>query len=238
MINPKRHQAIFDPHVFSEPVHIIGCGGMGSHLATALVRMGVGSTSAPIALYDSDTYADHNRANQAISLDCLNQKKVSALARELARIDTDLHLTLYDYEVGRKFGYPSMFSGVVILCVDCMNARNEIVKHFLSHNPAVTCVIETRMDARTGISHCFDPNNQRHLDCWWLYWTLPNEAENAGGCNAPQSIISAIYGTCTLALEQFKLYANAGTTWGHPNRVYQEFEPNGRLVYEVWPTEY
>lgn len=235
MIDARRHRDVFNPQYYSMPTHVIGNGAMGTHMATGLVRMGVGTRHSPISLYDFDHFELHNLANQNITRRVVGQKKVDGLAKELRRIEPGIILNLYDEEIGTKqtlrFDH---FRGVVFLCLDNMIARADIVKYFLTMNPNVRCVIETRMDARVGISHCFDPNNQTHLDCWWLNWNFPNESENAQGCDGEQSIISAVFGTTSLALKQFERFAENGTAWNLPNRVYQEFD-TGRVDFETWP---
>jgi len=96
------------------------------------------------------------------------------------------------------------------------------------------CVVETRMDAEVGISHCFNPHNQRQSDCWWLHWYSDKEADHIGGCAEPQSIISAIYGTTMLALKQFEQFARTQSTYDMPNRVYVDFA-NFSSASEQWP---
>ena len=231
MLNTKRHQSIFNPNLFGLPVHIVGCGGMGSHLAAALVRMGVGRVHSPISLYDFDTYEPHNLTNQYITTASVGKKKVQGLATQLRRIEPNVNLKLYETEVDLG----DTFDGVVLLCLDTMTARREIVDWSLENNEQVSCVIETRMDAEVGISHCFDPNNTKHQDCWWMYWHSDQEAENTAGCGGPQSIISAIYGTSMLALKQFEKFARYKTPLLQPNRVYQEFDA-GHVNFEIWPT--
>jgi len=231
MLNTKRHQSIFNPKLFDLPVHIVGCGGMGSHLAAALVRMGVGRRHSPISLYDFDSYEPHNLTNQFITTANVGKPKVQGLATQLRRIEPNVRLTLHETEVDLT----DTFDGVVFLCLDNMQARGEIFEWSLENNEHVACVIETRMDAEVGISHCLDPNNVTHQDCWWLYWNDDKETDNAAGCSGPQSIISAIYGTSMLALKQFEKFARYKTPLLQPNRVYQSFE-DGFVNSEIWPT--
>ncbi len=212
-------------------MHIIGCGGMGSHIATALVRMGVGRNFSPISLYDHDTFEPHNLSNQNITTVSVGKPKVQGLAEQMRKIEPSVNVRLYPEAVS----FSSGLSGVVFLCLDNMIARKEIVEYSLENNPRVNCVIETRMDAEVGISHCFDPRNKKHQDCWWLYWHPEAETENTAGCGGPQSIISAIYGTSMLALKQFERFARHRTAQGHPNRIYQDFE-FGEVQQETWPT--
>lgn len=97
-------------------------------------------------------------------------------------------------------------------------------------------MIETRVDAGVGISYCFDPNDARHVECWWLYWHPDGEAENTIGCGGAQPIIKAIYGTTMIALSQFEQFSKKYTAAGLTNRVYQDFEQFPEIHAEVWPT--
>lgn len=230
MIITKRHHQIFDPNGFHLPVHIIGCGGMGSHIATALTRMGVGRHDTPIHLYDPDDYEPHNLANQAIDADKVMLSKAHGLEAQLCHIEPKLNVTAMPKKVG-----PGMtFDGVVFLCLDSMQQRRIIVDECLEGQRSVKCVIETRMDAETGISHCFNPNNPHHMDCWWMYWYPDDHTEVTPGCGGQLSIISAIYGTCCIALKQFELFARKKSRRLINHRVYADFRYPEDTKTEQW----
>lgn len=229
MIETSRHHDIFDPNGFHLPVHIVGCGGMGSHIATGLVRMGVGARTA-IHLYDFDDYEPHNLANQAIDEDSVGQPKVIGLEQQLRYIEKNLNIFVHEEEVRGK----AEFDGVVFLCLDKMEARKDIVEWCLEGRRDVKCVIETRMDAETGISHCFNPNNPQHMDCWWMYWYPDEHTENTPGCGGQRSVISAVYGTTGLALKQFELFARKKSRRHMYNRVYRDFNFPDNGSTESW----
>jgi molybdopterin/thiamine biosynthesis adenylyltransferase len=185
--------------------------------------MGVGREDTPLWLYDHDTYESHNLANQCIDAESVDVQKVHALRQQLLFINPEAHINPC-YE---KVEAGTDFSGVVFLCLDSMDERRDIVEYCLEGNRDVKCVIETRMDAETGISFCFNPNNKHHMECWWAYWYPSRETELTPGCGGPQSIISAIYGTSCLALKQFELFSRKKTKRETPNRVYTDFRyPN------------
>lgn len=227
----NRHKAVFDASSFKHPVHIIGCGGMGSHIATALARMGVGRAESPIHLYDFDKFEDHNRANQVVHHDQIGWGKVRGVRRQLQMIEP----RIIAYANGMKLRRGIHMSGVVFLCVDSMDARKTIMQNCLEGRRTIKCVIETRVDATTGISHCIDPNNKRHCDCWWEQCYTDAEAQNMAGCGGTISIISAIHGTVALALKQFEAFARTDSALGLHNRVYQDFDFPW-IESKVWPT--
>lgn len=222
----------FDPSYFALPVHIIGCGGMGSRIAEGLVRMGVGRAQSPIHLYDHDVFEAKNLRNQFITRWSVGHAKVEGLAKELRRIEPHVQIRQHFEQV--QFKDHHELQGVVFLCLDSMEARKEIVFYSLHGNPHVRCVIETRVDAGVGVSYCFEPANELHMDCWWLYWHPDGEAENTIGCGGGQPIIKAIYGTSMIALSQFEQFSKKRTAIGLPNRVYADFD-FFETHPEVWP---
>ncbi len=232
MLDTKRHRRVFAAELFRYSVHIIGCGGMGSRVAEGLVRMGVGvKDQSPITLYDGDKFAPHNLTNQWVTQNGIATAKVKAVQDEMEEINPEVDVTC----VAEMVTGHVPLNGVVFLCLDSMSARRHIVDNLLAGNLFVPCVIETRMDAAVGISHCFNPANPNQLACWRMYWHSDREAQNLAGCSGPQSIISAIYGTTTLALKQFEAFARTGSIKGLPNRVYHDFDEC--LVHrEEWPT--
>lgn len=233
MIDTDGHKDYFNDSLFQMPIHLIGCGGVGSHVATGLVRMGVGQHKSPIHLYDSDDFQPHNLANQAVDASAIGEFKTEALKQKLLRINRELIIHSSMEHVTKESVAP--LEGVVLLHLDEMFDRGEIIEHLLENNRLVECVIETRMDAEVGMSHCFDPNNKKHMDRWWELYHTDEEAEDTAGCGGPQSIISAIYGTTMIALKQFEWFAKTRTTHGMKNRVYYDFE-YATAKYEIWPT--
>jgi molybdopterin/thiamine biosynthesis adenylyltransferase len=231
MIDATRHLSIFNPLTFRHPVHVIGCGGMGSRVAEGLARMGVGIPGqSPIHLYDDDMFEAHNIANQWIDIAYINEWKAEQVASNMRKLNPKCDITSHIIKVKDFIN----LTGIVFMCVDSMEARRIIMENVVEENLGVVCVIETRMDAETGISHCFDPHDKKQSDCWWLYWHSDEEADNIGGCSQPQSIISAIYGTTMLALKQFEQFARIDSTFGLSNRVYFDYATFVCLK-EQWP---
>ena len=220
MIDTTRHTKIFDSSIFSQPVHIIGCGGMGSRIAEGLVRMGVGMKASPIILYDGDAFESHNLANQLARGKDIGLAKVEAVKAQLLEINPKAHIKAMPMHVKGQWA----MQGVVFICVDSMRTRRELMEDLILRVEEINCVIETRMDAEAGISHCFDPQHPKHIAAWKLHWFSDNEQDSIQGCSGSVSIISAIYGTTMLALKQFEQYAGAGSAWPVQHRLYQNFK--------------
>lgn len=212
-------------------ISLVGVGGVGSRVAEGLVRLGVGSFNSPLTLYDPDVFESKNIRNQLCTPRYVGAAKVYAVASQLLDINTDLRIDVEQVVVQPGI---TLNTPIVILCLDSMQARREIVEHCLG--PKVECVIETRMDSAVGCSLCFDPRHLAHEECWWIYWHPDGEAENRAGCQGATPVISAIFGTASIALKQFEAYLNNDkSARGIPNRVYTDFV-NCYTKVETWPT--
>lgn len=210
-----RHRIIFNASAFTDDVHIIGCGGMGSHLAIGLARMGV----RKMTLYDFDNFEEHNLHNQYLSTEYVQWRKVDAVAKQIEKIDRSIEVKRRHVKIDQAYN----MSGVAFVCVDSMQSRQTIMECCLQDNQFMSAVIETRMNHAIGISHCFDPKISRHCDCWWEQFYPDNEADMGIGCGGTQSIISAILGTSALALKQFEWFAQKKSATNMHNRIYLDF---------------
>lgn len=221
MIDTSRHSALIQPDTFVWPIHVIGCGGLGSRMVEGLVRLGLGiKGKSPIHLYDGDTFEGHNVSNQWIDAAHVGKSKANRIKCNALKINSGCDISSHDFMVDRFIP----LAGVVIICVDSMEARRAIMEKVIETNEAVVCVIEMRMDASTGISHCFNPHDDLHNECWWMYWYSDDEAQNMQGCGGVQSIISTIYGTAMLGLKQLEQFCRIGDTFNMDhNRIYFDF---------------
>lgn len=83
-------------------VAIIGCGGLGGHVAESLARVGIGELS----LFDFDLFEEHNLNRQNFSnYSVLGQKKVSVISIECQKIHPSLTVHEYDlkFDVQQDF---------------------------------------------------------------------------------------------------------------------------------------
>jgi len=83
-ISPSQQKTLFDSHVI-----IIGCGGLGGHVAEILTRIGIGKLS----LYDFDTFEEHNLNRQNFStLANLGREKVLVVKEALEQINPSIEI--------------------------------------------------------------------------------------------------------------------------------------------------
>jgi hypothetical protein len=127
MLDRNKVMEYFDATQIKAPIHIIGCGAIGSHVAEQLTRMGCEN----IHLWDFDTVSPHNITNQMFIADDIGMPKVNAAYGMMMDINPD-------FKAGPNNRYPKvtlhsqgwtneMLNGYVFLCVDNIDLRREIV---------------------------------------------------------------------------------------------------------------
>jgi molybdopterin/thiamine biosynthesis adenylyltransferase len=72
-----RQEGIYDPSELQKSVEIVGCGGIGSFTADALVRLGIRN----ITIWDYDSVEEHNQPNQNFYPNELGLLKVEAIRK-------------------------------------------------------------------------------------------------------------------------------------------------------------
>lgn len=118
-------------------IGIAGCGGLGSTLAVALARSGVGK----LILVDFDVVEPSNLNRQQFFIDQIGLPKVEALAANLRRINPYVELELHQLRL-TKAEVPQLFANctVVAECFDNPAAKAELSAAMRRQLPAVPLV--------------------------------------------------------------------------------------------------
>lgn len=95
----KRNQNTISPSsqlkLLNSSVAIIGCGGLGGHIAENLARIGVGE----ILLFDFDLFEEHNINRQNFSsFDVIGREKAVVVKENLEKINPILHVEAFVQE--------------------------------------------------------------------------------------------------------------------------------------------
>lgn len=117
----KGQSDIVDYDKLKLPIHIIGCGGIGSWTALMLAKMGCSN----IHIYDFDKIEEHNVASQFFKESQLGEYKTDALVHNVYE---QTGITLQPEDVDDE---PKIDKGIVIFAVDSMEMRwklNDIYK--------------------------------------------------------------------------------------------------------------
>lgn len=133
----SKHLEFFNPETVG-PVHIIGCGAIGSTLAEMLARIGI----TEMHLYDFDIVNAHNIANQMFLNTQIGWDKLIATNANLLSINPDIKATLHPE--GYDIEKPPHLSGYIFLCVDNIDLRRKITEQ-CKPNAAIKAMFDFRM---------------------------------------------------------------------------------------------
>lgn len=205
-MNLSKSYEFFQPDRFSERIHIIGCGSVGSVVAENLARFGI----TRMTLYDFDTVEPRNLANQMFTQDDVGRLKVEALADMLHRInpeiDNDLTLVPKGY-AGQKL------SGYVMLCVDNIDLRREIATANKSN-----AFIKGMFDFRTGLTdaqhYAADWKDMKMVQGFLNSMAFTHEEAKAStpvsACNVTLSVCPTVRAIVALGVANFINFVKGG----------------------------
>ncbi|MFQ5989569.1 MAG: ThiF family adenylyltransferase [Candidatus Methylomirabilales bacterium] len=144
-----RQLDLVSPETLDLPIHLIGCGGIGSFTALVLSKMGV----QHLHLYDPDGIEEHNLPNQLFRLRDLGRFKVEALQEILQEFaGTPVQAQPVEVETQRM-------TGVVISGVDSMRARKAIWLRSIRYRAGVLRYLDARMGAEVARIYAVNPTD-------------------------------------------------------------------------------
>ena len=139
----KRQIDIVDFDKLSLPIHLIGCGGIGSWTALMLAKMGCTNVN----IYDFDEVEDHNVASQFFKETQLGQLKTEALVSNVyEQTGITLNIVSQEYEKDIK-------EGIVIIAVDSMEVRWKLNEYYKDKD---LFIIDARMGGLQAEVYCAD----------------------------------------------------------------------------------
>ena len=120
--------------------HIVGCGAIGSSVALQLTRLGGDN----FFVYDFDKVEVQNiGVSQYIDED-IGKPKVRALIDHMIKINQNIRV---EGVLSRFKHYKGTKEGILVLGLDSMDARKEVVKSLSEHPSKPKIVIDGRMGA-------------------------------------------------------------------------------------------
>lgn len=166
-------------------VGIAGCGGLGSTVAVALARSGVGA----LVLVDFDVVEPSNLNRQQFFVDQIGQLKVEALAANLARINPYVELVRRPLRLAAA-AVPDVFAGcdVVAECFDHPSAKAELSFAMRKHLPSVPLVAVSGI---AGYGPAGDIASRRVLANQFLVGDRVSAAQPGRGLLAPRVTVAA-----------------------------------------------
>lgn len=181
----SKFAGFFDPAIVKEPIHLIGCGAIGSTLAVQLARCGLTN----ITLWDFDIVQQHNLANQQFMYKHIGFDKTEALADILTDINPQIKLNIQGAYTDEKL------SGYIFLGVDSIDVRKLVVNNNM-YNNHVKAVFDFRMRLKDAQHYGADwstiENRKNLLATMDFTSEEAKEATPVNACGLTMSIIPTI----------------------------------------------
>jgi hypothetical protein len=197
----EKFMELFDPTKVKEPIHILGCGAIGSTLAIMLTRCGLTN----ITLWDFDSVQSHNLANQQFVYKHIGQAKNVSLGLMMLEINPRIDIKMAGRYIDEEL------HGYVFLAVDKIKVRQDFVKANM-YNDSIKAVFDYRMRV----------TDAQHYGC---NWTIANErkillstmdftqeeadlATPVNGCGLTESIMPTIQSVVSVGVGNFINHMN------------------------------
>lgn len=200
----EKFAGFFDPSIVKHPIHIIGCGAIGSTLAIMLTRCGLSN----IHLWDFDVVQSHNLANQQYIYSQITLPKTQALTGLMAEINPHIRITQHGKWIDEAL------NGHVFLAVDNIELRKEIVTKQL-YNNAVESMWDYRMRLKDAQHYGYGwkdtADRKRLLSTMQFTQAEADVATPVNACNMTLSIMPTVQMVVAVGVGNFINYLH-GTT--------------------------
>lgn len=194
----NKHYEFFNPLAIEQSIHIIGCGAIGSNLATQLTRLGC----SKIHLYDFDTVEEHNITNQAFMALQLKLLKTKALKQLLLNINPACDITLHD----KGWVPDTPLSGYVFICTDSIESRKAIVLEN-QYNPLIEAFFDFRMRLTDAQHYAAKSTNIKQMTNLLTSMDFTHEeakeATPLSACGTTLSVLPTIWQIVSLGVTNF-----------------------------------
>lgn len=140
MLEVLRHREVIDPSKVTVPIHLIGCGAVGSWTALQLIKLGIRT----VTIWDGDKVASHNIANQAFMPNAVDKFKTIAIKKLADDLEVELNIkSIYVNEDD----FPE--NGIILSAVDSMEVR-QLTFNKIKYKIRYNYFIDIRMGAKMG----------------------------------------------------------------------------------------
>ena len=200
-MNLNKHIEFFNPANVDAPIHIIGCGAIGSYIATYLVRLGCNN----IHLWDFDTVDPHNITNQMYRYNQIGKPKTDSLIEILEEISPNVNIIKHGaYE-------KQNISGYIFLAVDSIDLRREITT-YLKDNRYIKAMFDCRMRLTDAQSYAADWSNKESINAFLNTMQFSGEeakeATPVSACGTTLSVVSTVATVTALTVTNFINFIN------------------------------
>ena len=185
------------------PIHVIGCGALGSWLVFFLLKMGFKN----ITVYDFDFIEEHNVPNQCFKEEQIGEAKVFAMYdiyKDFCKEDED-RLTVINEKVTASVA--RKMEGIVLCAVDSMKLREIIYKDSINKGRC-----DLFVEARLSIYGAYVYALTRHTDFEKYEATLyADEEAEVSPCGVSQTALPAAVNAASIMIMQMIEWINGNT---------------------------
>lgn len=202
MINLSKISEFFDARqAIQFPVHVIGCGAIGSHVCEQLARMGC----KEIHIWDFDRVEPKNIVNQMFFEYDIGNSKVDACEHMMKSINNDI--SIIKHAEGIK--PPYIVNGYIFLCVDNIDLRRTIVKAN-EFNPNCRAFFDFRMRLLDGQCYMADRSKRDQLKNFLATMDFTHEeameATPLSACGVELSVSDTVKTLVSCQMNNFRRY--------------------------------
>jgi len=189
-------------HEWSDDVHLIGLGGIGTHVLLALIELGV----REVHVWDDDIVSAHNRPSQFIyTKDDVGSPKVDGVVVFVQRQGYDI-VIIPHYE---RVTAATVLSGIVISGVDTMASRMQIWQAVRQCGPMTPVYIDGRIADENVHMLTLDPCNPAEVERYEKA-LIPDSGTRDLSCTTRQNPHSALAVASMVSINLTLLLAGQG----------------------------
>lgn len=207
---------------------IIGVGATGSVMGDIAARCGVHF----FEVWDSDEVESHNPPNSIYHNSQIGMKKVDAFEQCLQQFNPNISIKKHDHFFETE-KHKDLLEGPVVLTVDTMSARKDILKAF-QMNWKVDKVFETRLGFDYAEANVIDNMDNQALKSWEA--TLKNDEEiPEGPCNLRicTTLVNVVAGFTVHQICDMLSASRRDKEWQMPKKTIFEMKDGALKTFQV-----
>jgi hypothetical protein len=183
------------------PIHIIGVGAIGSHVAEMLARLGCTNLN----LYDFDIVDSKNIANQMYFDIQIGKSKLDSIMETLHAIDPFVKARLFS-----KGWTGQPLQGYVFLCVDSIELRRKITEEQM-YNNNIVFMCDFRMRLSDAQHYAADWSERRNREIFLSTMQFTDKdaaaATPVSACGTELSVIPTVRVITAMGVSNFINFA-------------------------------
>lgn len=207
MLSRKKILEYFDADVIDMPIHVVGCGAIGSHIAELLTRIGCTN----IHLYDFDTVEPHNITNQMFTHSDIGELKVDAVEAYMKAINPECNIKKHP----EGLQPPYKLSGHVFLCVDNIDLRREICEKN-RYNTFIKSISDYRMRLTDAQFYFADWSDEDQIEDFIASMQFSHEEASAAtptsACGTELSVVYTVKVVTCVGIHNFICFIQGNPT--------------------------